>query len=332
MIIGASPAILRTQQFITRIATHDAPVLIEGETGTGKELAARAIHYQSRRRERMFVPVNCGAIPEQLVESELFGHRRGAFTDAKEDSAGLIALANGGTLFLDEIDALPLKGQVALLRFLQDRQYRQVGGKQFLQADVRLIAASNRNLTQLVANGAFRDDLLYRLKLLYLEMPPLRDRAGDATLLARFFMQMGAERFNVAARDFHPDTLTWFERYAWPGNVRELENLVYRELLLGEDGPIAMADAGVREQSERRNSPDRRRVEFDGMSYGEAKARVLADFERRYLLQLVARTGGNVTAAARLAGKERRSFGRLLQKKRYRPRAVCVLICRPGRN
>lgn len=313
MIIGASPAIIRTQAFINRIAAHDAPVLIEGETGTGKELAARAIHYQSRRRERMFVPVNCGAIPEQLVESELFGHRRGAFTDAKEDSAGLIALANGGTLFLDEIDALPLKGQVALLRFLQDRQYRSVGGKNFVTADVRLIAASNRNLSELVTAGGFRDDLLYRLKLLYVEMPPLRQRCGDPSLLARHFMQVGAERFNVAPQTFHPDTLAWFERYAWPGNVRELENLVYRELLLNEGGPIQLViDAG--KPSERRNSPDRRRVEFDNLSYGEAKARVLAEFERRYLLQLVARTSGNVTAAARLAGKERRSFGRLLQK------------------
>lgn len=315
MIIGCSPALQRTKALISRIAAHDAPVLIEGETGTGKELAARAIHYQSRRRERMFVPVNCGAIPEQLIESELFGHRRGAFTDAREDNPGLIALASGGTLFLDEIDALPAKGQVALLRFLQDKQYRPVGGKAFITADVRLIAASNRNLTELAATGGFRDDLLYRLKLLFVELPPLRQRSGDPTLLAQHFMRQGAERFNVAPVDFHPETLHWFERYAWPGNVRELENLVYRELLLSDGAPIQiLADAAI--ASERRRSPERRKIEYIGLSYGEAKALVLADFERRYLLDLVARTGGNVTAAAKLAGKERRAFGRLLQKYR----------------
>ena len=251
---------------------------------------------------------------QKILKAE-FGPAAGAFTDAKQDYPGLIALASGGTLFLDEIDALPPKGQVALLRFLQDRQYRSVGGKQFVTADVRLIAASNRNLTELVASGGFRDDLLYRLKLLFVELPPLRQRSGDPTLLAQYFMRQGAERFNVPAVEFHPDTLHWFERYAWPGNVRELENLVYRELLLSDGVPIQVwADAAVRD--DRRRSPDRRKVDYTGLSYGEAKALVMADFERRYLVELVARTGGNVTAAAKLAGKERRAFGRLLQKYR----------------
>ncbi len=312
-MIGASPVLLKTLCYLKKFAAHDAPVLIEGETGTGKELAARAIHYQSRRRERMFVPVNCGAIPDALIESELFGHRRGAFTDAKFDHAGLVALANGGTLFLDEIDSLSPRGQVALLRFLQDRQYRPVGAQGFSTADVRLIAASNRSLKARVECGEFRDDLLYRLKLLFVEMPPLRERSGDPSILAHHFMQQGAERFGVAPCHFHPDTLAWFERYAWPGNVRELENLVYRELLLSDGEPIRVADlAGS--GKERRIRPDRRKADYQGLSYGEAKARVLSEFERHYLIEIVARAGGNVSAAARLAGKERRAFGRLLKK------------------
>jgi transcriptional regulator with GAF, ATPase, and Fis domain len=186
-LIGLSPAFRDMVGLVQRIAQTDAPVLIEGETGTGKEVAARAIHYSGSRRDRPFVPVNCGAIPENLIENELFGHVRGAYTDAREPQPGLIALANGGTLFLDEVETLCPKGQVALLRFLQDLNYRPLGSRREESADVRVIAATNIDLSELVHAKQFRMDLYYRLQILFLRMPPLRERTGDAALLAEHF-------------------------------------------------------------------------------------------------------------------------------------------------
>src|SRR4051794_9775510 len=191
-MIGQSEAFSALRQLVEKVATYDVPVLIEGETGTGKELAARAIHYHSARRDRPFVPVNCGALQDTLLESELFGHRRGAFTDARHDQAGLVALAHSGTLFLDEVDALTPKAQVTLLRFLQDQQYRPLGGGREERADVRIIAAGNRSLETLVEDGGFRIDLLYRLKLMQLRLPPLRERKGDVLVLSEHFIQLGA--------------------------------------------------------------------------------------------------------------------------------------------
>src|SRR5262245_238466 len=173
---------------LSRIARFDVPALIEGETGTGKEIAARVVHYQSTRRNRPFIPVNCGALPEALVENELFGHERGAYTDARESTPGVVALAEGGTLFLDEIDALSSKAQVALLRFLQDQRYRPIGAHADRRADVRVIAATNQSLEQLADRGQFRSDLLFRIKVLFVDLPPLRRRQGDAKLLAEHFL------------------------------------------------------------------------------------------------------------------------------------------------
>src|SRR5688500_7573696 len=212
-MIGRSIAFRIADALIMKMSAFDAPVLIEGETGTGKELAARAIHYRGARRGKPFVPVNCGALPDALIENELFGHRRGAFTDARDDKPGVVELARGGTLFLDEIDALTPKGQVTLLRFLQDQQFRPLGGRREEQADVRIIAAANRSLERQVAAEAFRQDLFYRLNLLHLTLPPLRERQGDIALLAEHFVRAAATRYGKAPLPFHPETLAWFERY-----------------------------------------------------------------------------------------------------------------------
>ena len=305
-MIGRSAVFCSAQTLIEKMAAFDAPVLIEGETGTGKELAARAIHYQGARRDRPFVPVNCGAIPDTLIENELFGHRRGAFTDARFDHPGLVELAQGGTLFLDEVDALTPKAQVTLLRFLQDQQFRPLGSRREQQADVRIIAASNHSLERQVAAGEFRLDLLYRLKLLHLMLPPLRERHGDAELLAEHFVKIGAARFNKPALPLDPATLAWFDRYDWPGNIRELENLIQREFLLAEGGHISIPAPPRQIPAQPAGEP--------GFNYRQAKTRAISEFESRFLVDLMGRTKGNVSAAARISGTERRHLGRLLKK------------------
>jgi DNA-binding NtrC family response regulator len=309
-MIGRSLAFRIVLTLIDKMAAFDAPVLIEGETGTGKELAARAIHYRGKRRGGPFVPVNCGAIPDTLVENELFGHRRGAYTDARFDHAGLVELARGGTLFLDEVDALTPKAQVTLLRFLQDRQFRPLGARREEQADVRVIAAANRDLEQLVAAGAFRLDLLYRLKLLHLVLPPLRERHGDAALLAEHFIGMAAARYAKPALPLERATLEWFERYAWPGNIRELENLVHRGFLLADGPHIAVPAPSIAVPA----APAVCAALGPPVSYRQAKRRAIAEFESRFLYDLMGQANGNVSAAARMSGTERRHLGRLLKK------------------
>ena len=316
-MVGQSAAFLKMTALIARVAACDAPALLEGETGTGKELVARAIHYQGHRRDRPFVPVNCGALPDLLVENELFGHRRGAFTDARGDQPGLLARADGGTLFLDEVEALSAKGQVTLLRFLQDRHYRPLGDTREQASDVRIVAASNTSLIQRAEAGQFRLDLLYRLKVLFLEVPPLRARPGDAVLLADHFARVCSERYGQPLKTFDPATRAWLEAYAWPGNIRELEHWVYRECLLG-DGPVIERPPLAPPPTERRRGMERRRRELgelDALDYATAKAKVLEGFEQRFLASVLARARGNVTAAARLAGTERRYLGKLLKKR-----------------
>jgi DNA-binding NtrC family response regulator len=312
-MIGRSLAFRIADALIEKIAAYDAPVLIEGETGTGKELAARAIHYRGARAARPFVPVNCGALPDALIENELFGHRRGAFTDARDDKPGLVELARGGTLFLDEVDALTPKAQVTLLRFLQDQQFRPLGGRREEQADVRIVTASNRVLEKQAASGAFRMDLLYRLKLLHLTLPPLRERREDIALLAEYFVAKAGARYRKPVMPIDPRTLAWFEGYAWPGNIRELEHLVQREFLIA-DGPSIVVPAPAGE-------PVADRAPSAPLNYRQAKRQAVAEFEARFLASLIAQTNGNVSAAARLSGTERRHLGRLLKKHSLDPTA-----------
>jgi two-component system, NtrC family, response regulator GlrR len=314
-LIGRSGEFLRVLELIERMAQYEAPVLIVGETGTGKELAARAIHYTSARRDAPFVPLNCGAVPDTLIETELFGCERGAFTDARQSREGLVAAAEGGTLFLDEVDALPARAQVSLLRFLQERVYRPLGGVREHRSNVRVVAAASPRLQKLLHAGDFREDLMFRLMVLLLEMPPLRERAGDAELLAGHFIARHARHYGVPART--PDTRSreWLRTYAWPGNVRELDNLVQRALLLSDGEHLCLSSSRV-------SYPQVAGWQAVGAgaapaalsSFNEARDVAMSQFERHYLERLMKAAGGNVTHAARMAGKERRAMGKLLKK------------------
>ena len=309
-LVGNSPAFLTALALMKKISRCDAPTLITGETGTGKELAARAIHYLGARKDNPFVPVNCGAIPDELFENELFGHERGAYTDAKNDRVGLIGQAEGGTLFLDEIDSLSSKAQVALLRFLQDRQYIPLGGKRARQADVRIIAATNADLESLVETGGFRQDFLFRINIFPLSLPPLRKRAGDIAILADHYIQQYCALYGQSPRYLHSDAWFSMQAHSWPGNVRELENVIHRAFVLsdGESVTIPFPLAG---------GPGRQVFSepqaLEG-GFRPAKARAIADFERGYLTWVMRQAGGNISRAAKLACKERRALGKLLKK------------------
>ncbi|HUG24189.1 sigma-54 dependent transcriptional regulator [Piscinibacter sp.] len=307
-IVGCSEVHCAMLAQLCCIAASEAPTLIEGETGSGKEVAARAIHYGGPRRAGPFVPVNCGALPEGLIESELFGVERGAFTDARQARRGLVAEARGGTLFLDEVDALSPKAQVTLLRFLQDQRYRPVGTARDQCTDARVIAATNQPLDELIVRREFRSDLLYRLKILHLVLPPLRERAEDVELLARHFVGRLQSRYGGPERDIHPETLQWLRRYEWPGNVRELENWVHRRFLMSS-GRMITHDDRLPPPATSGTVPALPLVCFQ-----RAKAEAVQRFERDYLLRVMHETDGNVTRAAQLAGKERRAFGKLLKK------------------
>lgn len=321
-MIGASRAFKETVRRIGRIAPCDAPVLVEGETGSGKEMAARATHYLGPRRDRPFIPVNCGAVPDTLIEAEFFGHGRGAFTDAREARSGLIAQANGGTLFLDEIDALSSKAQVSLLRFLQDQKYRPVGMDVEIKADVRIIAATNKPLVELGDGERFRSDLLYRLNILYLRIPPLRDRDGDPELLAQHFLRHYTKKYELPNKYFSPEALRWIRQHTWPGNVRELENIVHRELLMSEGAEITFTGSILPSESIVKE------VASDGKDCGaidfrSAKAKVIQDFEYTYLMRVLEIAHGNISVAARIAKKERRALGKLLKKYRISRERFC---------
>lgn len=324
-LIGNSSAFQNTLKSIKKVARCDAPVLLRGETGTGKEMAARAVHYFSSRCGQPFIAVNCGAFPDDLIENELFGHQKGAFTDAKNTHLGLVAQAQGGTLFLDEVDSLSAKAQVVLLRFLQDRNYRALGSQDQKMADVRIIAASNADLQKQVDAGLFRQDLLFRLDILSVNLPPLRQRDGDIALLAEHFLQRYCAQYQQPRHTLDDEMLEWMERYSWPGNVRQLENFVQRALLMSDTRSINAAPPADYDVTDKQTStsmtPDSgdREPLFDesnplDMEFNEAKSKVIAHFEKRYLSQLMASTRGNVTIAARRAGKERRALGKLLKK------------------
>jgi transcriptional regulator with GAF, ATPase, and Fis domain len=288
-------------------------VLLCGETGTGKELAARAIHYLSARCRGPFVPVNCGALPDSILEAELFGHARGAYTDAKTESRGVIGLAQHGTLFLDEIDSLSPRAQATLLRFVQDRVYRPLGAARFEQGDVRLVAAANVDLESLAARGQFRQDLLFRINVLSVQLPPLRAREGDALLLAQAFVQRLVSQYRSGPRCLDEASLAHLHLpLPWPGNVRELEHRVHRAFLLCKGSELDLQLAAQAAAA----GPGASAAAPTAICYADAKAQALHAFEREYLSEVLARADGNLSLAARLAGKERSRFGKLVRKHR----------------
>jgi DNA-binding NtrC family response regulator len=313
--IGRSPAFLLAVERIRRFAACDAPVLIQGETGTGKELAARALHYLSPRRGNPFVPVNCGALPAGLIENELFGHRRGAYTDARADQRGLVEQAQGGTLFLDEVDALSPSAQAVLLRFLQTREFRPLGDARTRQVDLRIVAACNRPLRRLIAEDAFRSDLYYRLNIMPLTMPALRERPGDIPLLAEHFLAGYREQYRAPGKHLTPEAHQRLLAHAWPGNVRELENFLHRSFLLSDDDVVRLgAELGHEADAEPPVAAGPGAPPPTDLDFSAAKAQVIEGFEREYLRRLLAETNGNITHAAQRAGKERRAFGKMLKR------------------
>jgi DNA-binding NtrC family response regulator len=302
-LLGESPSFLAEIRKLPLVARCDVTVMIVGETGTGKELIARAVHYLSPRYDRPFVPIDCGAIPPELAESELFGHERGAFTGAVTRTPGLISAAEQGTLFLDEVDALSLSVQAKFLRFLQQMEYRPLGSNKLKKADVRVILATNSDLQQRVRNGEFREDLFYRLNVAQIRLPALRQRREDVVLLAKHFAAKYCARFKRPALEISQGALQRMLLHQWPGNIRELENVV--------EAAVAMCDGPVIRESDLLLAAQ----EADApVSFREAKARTINEFEREYIVRVLYAYGGNVSEAARAAGKNRRAFWELMRK------------------
>lgn len=313
-LIGDSPAFTQVLDHISRLTNCNTPVLIEGETGTGKEMVAHALHYSGIRSEHPFIAVNCGALPDGLVENELFGHEHGAFTDAKKTQEGLITQAGSGTLFLDEVEALSPKGQVILLRYLQNHEYRPLGSNKSLSSNARVIAASNQELAKLCERGEFRTDLFYRLNIINIELPPLRDRSDDVLLLAEYFMGKYRKEYRQPNKYLHESTREYLLQYRWPGNVRELDNFIHRQFLLSTGQSVQVNRNKPDDQERRKQTVDRRYQSIYQHPLAQAKSMLIAQFEQSYLKHAMKLTAGNVTNAARIAGKERRAFDKLLSK------------------
>jgi DNA-binding NtrC family response regulator len=324
-IVGASARMQRIFRLVRKVARTDSTVLLIGESGTGKELIARTLHLQSRRAAGPFVPVNVGALPDSLIESELFGHVRGAFTGATEDRPGLVEAADGGPLFLDEIGDMPLATQVKLLRLLEDSEVRRVGGNATRVVDIRVVAATHRDLVREVAAGRFREDLFYRLNVVQIELPPLRERREDIGLLASYFLERLSARAGRPGLSFSPEASERLERHDYPGNVRELENAIEHAVALAESPVIGLADlpAAIRsprllpeatgEQPEARPSPTggetvRAPAEDPRESWS------LADVEKEHIRRVLARHRGNATIAARQLGISRTTLWRKLRE------------------
>jgi DNA-binding NtrC family response regulator len=311
-LVGRSSAFLSAIAMLPKLAKSKATVLITGETGTGKELAARAIHYLGTRANLPFVAVNCGSLPDALLEDDLFGHERGAYTDARDRRAGLIAHANGGTLLLDEIDALSSRAQVSILRVLQEKRYRPVGSSEEKEVDVRIVGATNTCLLDRVKSGEFRSDLYYRLQVLAIRLPALRERPEDILPLATHFLQKHAPADGDIV--FSDCACARMLAWSWPGNVRELENAVIRACALCDDRVIPAMALGLPDGEDEivpsLALPDAVPV----TDFVAAKRQIIETFEREYLTRLMMEHSGNISQAAHAAGKERRDLGRLLKK------------------
>jgi two-component system NtrC family response regulator len=299
-ILTASPEMVKVARTVERIAPADISVLLVGASGTGKELLARGLHNASGRRDKPFVAINCGAIPENLLESELFGHEKGAFTGAVKTTEGKIELANGGTLFLDEVGDIPLALQVKLLRFLQERNIERIGGRKAINVDVRVVCATHRNLSKMISDQTFRDDLFYRLAEVTVNIPPLAARTGDAILLAKHFVSKFAREMNPTIKGMSTSALTAIDAWKWPGNVRELENRIKRAVIMAQGKFVTADDLDFSDGDE------------DDLLLNLKAAREASD--RKAIKRAVARTEGNISSAAKLLGISRPTLYDLLKQ------------------
>ena len=307
-IICRSDKLKNVLEMVKKVAPGSMNVIITGESGTGKELIAKAIHKLSKSKADPFVPVNCGALPESLFESELFGHERGAFTGAVKTKPGLLEFANNGTFFLDEIGELSPSLQVKLLRMLEDKKIRRVGGQNEIDIDVRIISASNRDLKQAVKEKTFREDLFYRLSTIQIEIPPLRERTEDILPVARYFVKEICKKEDVPDRRFSPDSEELLKEYAWPGNIRELHNIIGRTLYLCSDDIIRAKDLPILKQG--------KEISTDtlDMNYKDAKDSILEKFEIEYLTHHLKKNSGNISHTAEACGMDRRTIHRLIKQ------------------
>ena len=306
-LLGESDAMRRVYDLVDRIADAEVSVLVTGESGTGKEVVARALHARSRRARGPFVAINCAAVPEPLLESELFGHARGAFTDAKESRQGLFQEASGGTLFLDEIGDMPLALQPKILRALQERRVRPVGGAQEVPVDVRVVAATNRDLEEAIEERRFREDLFFRINVVQIPLPPLRARGGDVLLLAQQFVTRYAARARKDVKGISPAAAVRMLAYAWPGNVRELQNCIERAVALTRYDHVAVDDLPEKIR-------DYRRSHVLVASDDPSELVPMEEVERRYISRVMEAVQGNKTAAARVLGYDRKRLYRKLEK------------------
>lgn len=307
-IIGDCPQMVAVYDVMKRVLSTDVPVLIYGESGTGKELVARAIHFQSYRKNKQFIPINCGAIPENLLESELFGHEKGSFTGAYYKKEGKFELANHGTAFLDEIGELSPTLQVKLLRFLQEKEIERVGGKQPIEVDVRIVAATNKDLEQEIKNETFRTDLYYRLSVITIKLPPLRERGDDILLLANNFLNIYGKEYNKSNMYFDALAQKRMMEYNWPGNVRELENRIRRAVIMSQSNFISCTDLGLNE---------------DELPQKETLVEIVDSVQKEYIIKALSKTSGNISKAARELGISRVTLYDLMNKlkievKKYR--------------
>ncbi len=310
-IIGSAPPMRRVLEQVGRVAQTHSTVLITGESGTGKELIVRALHAHSPRAERPFVAVSCGALPETLLENELFGHVKGAFTGAAEQKIGLLSVANGGTLFLDEVGEIPLTTQVKLLRVIQEREFTPLGATQPLSVDIRLVSATNRNLKEEVRAGRFRSDLFYRLGVIPIHLPPLRERREDIPLLANHFVRTFNRMLGGKVSGIEPEAMRALVRYNWPGNVRELENVIERAMVMAEGETVTTRDLLFDAEMASAAGGDAGGGGAAAiLSYKEAKAA----FERDYLHNLLTTANGNVSEAARLSGRLRSDLYAMMKR------------------
>lgn len=318
-LIGVSEPIRQVLDFVRKVADSDSTVMIQGESGTGKELVARMLHFNSLRRDRPLVPVNCGAIPETLLESELFGHEKGAFTGATHTRMGRFELANGGTIFLDEIGEMSLPLQVKLLRVLQERAFERVGGNRTIQVDVRIVAATNQDLEALVEEKRFRQDLFYRLRVIPIVIPPLRERRSDIPLLIDHFLARFNQSKHTAISGIEPDAMRLLTSYDWPGNIRELENMVERLVVLKKQGVLSLAD--LPEKIYRQSPAPEIKEQFIRFSEdGINLSREVEQYEKHLIVEALRKANGVTTKAAQLLQLNRTTLVEKLKRKGVDPR------------